>query len=140
MFEKWILYYFIRGIVMSVYFEFTVPLKAYNEVLIFLNINPCCSNYSTLLPTKPETFWCCCSQHRKIIIVVAYNADHFSSLLPTMRKSTLISVHVCFSVLLPTQRKNYWRCWQQRRKMFDFKHIHEFETICEFTLGFQSGA
>jgi hypothetical protein len=42
--------------------------------------------------------------------------------------------------LLPTQRKNYRRCRQQRRKMLEFEYLHEFETICEFTLGFQSGA
>ncbi len=35
MFEKRILYTFIRGIVMYVNFEFTDPLKAYSEVLIF---------------------------------------------------------------------------------------------------------
>jgi hypothetical protein len=26
------------------------------------------------------------------------------------------------------------------RKMFKFEYLHEFETICEFTLEFQSGA
>jgi hypothetical protein len=36
MFRNWILYTFLRGIVMYVYFEFTVSLKAYNEVQIFL--------------------------------------------------------------------------------------------------------
>ncbi len=35
MLEKGILYTFIRGFVTYVYFEFTVPLKAYSEVLIF---------------------------------------------------------------------------------------------------------
>ncbi len=35
-FEKWIMYTFIRGIVMYVNFEFNVPLKAYSEVLIIL--------------------------------------------------------------------------------------------------------
>jgi hypothetical protein len=37
MFEKWILYTFIRGIVMNVYFDLTVPLKAFSDVL-FLKI------------------------------------------------------------------------------------------------------
>jgi hypothetical protein len=36
MFGNWILYTFLRGIVMYVYFEFTVSLKAYSEVKIFL--------------------------------------------------------------------------------------------------------
>jgi hypothetical protein len=93
-----------------------------------------------------------------VIGVGAYNADNFSTLLPTTRKSTPISVHVCFSALLPTtpiifqhcgpQRgkmigvvaytaENYRRCCQQRRKMFEFEYLHEFETICEFTIGFQ---
>jgi hypothetical protein len=84
-----------------------------------------------------------------------------------MRISALISVNVCFSTLLPTMRslfcvvdqsaKNYRRCclhpletdrrcWQQRRKMFEFEYLHEFEylyeleTIGKFTLRFQSGA
>ncbi len=37
LFEKWILYTFIRdtGTVMYVYFEQTVPLKVYSEVLLF---------------------------------------------------------------------------------------------------------
>jgi hypothetical protein len=36
--------------------------------------------------------------------------------------------------------KNGQRCWQQGGKMLEFDFLHEFETICEFTLGFQSGA
>jgi hypothetical protein len=44
-----------------------------------------------------------------------------------------------WSALLPTQRKNYRRCCQQRGKMFEFEYLHEFETIFEFTPGFQSG-
>jgi hypothetical protein len=44
------------------------------------------------------------------------------------------------SALLPTTWKNDQRCRQQRGKMFEFDYLHEFETICEFTLGFQSGA
>jgi hypothetical protein len=32
MFETWSLYTFIRGIVMYLYFEYTVPLKVYSEV------------------------------------------------------------------------------------------------------------
>jgi hypothetical protein len=42
--------------------------------------------------------------------------------------------------LLPTTWKNDRRCWQQRRKTFEFDYLHEFETISEFTLGCQSGA
>jgi hypothetical protein len=34
MFEKWILNTLIRDIVIYVYFEYTVPLKVYLEVLI----------------------------------------------------------------------------------------------------------
>jgi hypothetical protein len=45
-----------------------------------------------------------------------------------------------FSALLPTTWKNGQRFWQQRGKVFEFDYLHEFETICEFTLGFQSGA
>jgi hypothetical protein len=53
-----------------------------------------------------------------MIRVVAYNADNFSTLLPTMRKSTVISVHVCFSALLPTTPIIFTRCGPQRRKIF----------------------
>jgi hypothetical protein len=100
----------LRDIVIYVYFEFTVPLKVYSVVLIFLNINPRCSNCSALLPTTAKIFQRCCPQHRKIISVVAYNGDNFSALWTTARKSTLISVRVHFSALLPTTQKNYRRC------------------------------
>jgi hypothetical protein len=54
--------------------------------------------------------------HRKIIAVVAYNADNFSALLPTKRKSTLILVHMCFSALLPTTQIIFLHCGPQHRK------------------------
>jgi hypothetical protein len=59
----------------------------------------------------------CCPQRRKIIGVVVYNADNFSMLLPTTRKSTLILVHMCFSALLPTTLIIFLHCRPQRRKM-----------------------
>jgi hypothetical protein len=83
--------------------------------------------------------------------VVAHNAD---------QKSALSLSHVCFSLLLATtpiifphcgpKRKiiigvvtyNVEKCsasWQQHGKMFEFDYLHKFETIREFTLGFQSG-
>jgi hypothetical protein len=52
-----------------------------------------------------------------MIAVVAYNADNFSRLLPTTRISTLISLHVCFSALLPTTPRIFPRCGPQRGKM-----------------------
>jgi hypothetical protein len=51
------------------------------------------------------------------VISEAYNGDHFSALLPTTRKSTLISVHACFSGLLPTMPIIFSHCGPQRRKM-----------------------
>jgi hypothetical protein len=78
-----------------------------------------------------------------------------------MWKSVLVSVHMGFprcclqsrlffrvvdhsseklSALLPTTWLNAQRCWQQPGKMFKFDYLHEFETMCEFKLGFQSGA
>jgi hypothetical protein len=84
---------------------------------IYLNINPRCSNYFALLPTMPIIFQRCCPQRRKLIGVVAYNADNFSTLLPTTRKSTVISVHMCFSALLPTTAIIFLRCGPQRGKM-----------------------
>jgi hypothetical protein len=59
----------------------------------------------------------CCPQRKKIIGVVAYNGDNFSALLPTTRKSTLISAHVHFSALLPTMPIIFLRCGPQRGKM-----------------------
>jgi hypothetical protein len=52
-----------------------------------------------------------------MIGVVAYNANNFSTLLPTTRISTLISLHVCFSALLPTTPIIFLRCRPQRGKM-----------------------
>jgi hypothetical protein len=42
------------------------------------------------------------STEKKIIGAVGFNANDFSTLLPTMRKSALISVNARFSALLPT--------------------------------------
>jgi hypothetical protein len=52
-----------------------------------------------------------------MIGVVAYNADNFSTLLPTMQKSTVISVHLCFSALLPTTPIVFPCCGPQRGKL-----------------------
>jgi hypothetical protein len=52
-----------------------------------------------------------------MIGVVVYNANNFSALWPTTRKSALISVHVCFYALLPTTLIIFPRCRPQRRKM-----------------------
>jgi hypothetical protein len=52
-----------------------------------------------------------------MIRIVAYNADNFSTLLPTTRKSTVILVHMCFSALLPTRPIIFLRCGPQRGKM-----------------------
>jgi hypothetical protein len=70
-----------------------------------------------LLATTPTIFQRCCPQRRKIISVVAYNSDNFFVLLPTTRKSTLISVHLHFSALLPTTPIIFLRCGPQRGKM-----------------------
>jgi hypothetical protein len=126
-----------------------------------------------------------CSALWKFFCVVAYNAEHFSALLPTMQKNVprcclqrqsffrvvgnnaekcsnfsscvffrvvadnadyFFFFHVVdhsmekLSALLPTTWKNDQRCWQKRRKTFEFGYLHECETISEFTLGCQSGA
>jgi hypothetical protein len=70
-----------------------------------------------LLPTTPIIFLRCGPQRRKIIGVVAYNADNFSALLPTTRKSSLILVNMCSSALLPTTQIIFLRCGPQRRKI-----------------------
>jgi hypothetical protein len=70
-----------------------------------------------LLPTTAQIFQRCCPQRRKIITVVAYNGNIFSGLLPTMRISTLVSVPVCFSALLPTMPIIFLRCGPLRGKM-----------------------
>jgi hypothetical protein len=102
---------------MYLYFEYTVPLKVYSEVLIIQILNLRCSNYFGLLPTTPIIFQRCRPQHRKMIGVVAYNDDNFSTLLPTTQKCTIISVHMCFSALLPTTPVIFPRCGPQRGKM-----------------------
>ncbi len=66
--------------------------------------------FSALLPTTPVIFPRCGPQRGKIISVVAYTAEKLS------------------------------HCCQQYGKIFVFEYLNEFETICEFTLGFQSGA
>ncbi len=122
--------------------------------LNFLNSNPHCSNYSVLsakfsalLPTAQKNYQHCCQQQRSLFCVVAYNAgkcsnfslfvffcvvvynaNYFSRVLDHRAEK--------WSALMPTQRKNCWRCWQQGGKMFEFEYFHEFETRCEFTLGF----
>ncbi len=124
MFEKWIFYTFIRGIVMNVYFYLTVPLKAFSDVLLSK-----IRNVVIILR--------CCRQHRKIFSFVANNAEKWSMLLLTTpiifcviaysaEKYSNFSSHVFFSVLLPTQRNNYWNCWQ-RRTMFEFEYPNEFK-------------
>jgi hypothetical protein len=89
--------------------------------------------------------------------MVALNAEHFSAMLPAMQKNVpfgclqLLSLlrlvgnceekcynfsllYVCFPALLPTTPIIF------PRKIIKFEYLHELETICEFTLGFQSGA
>ncbi len=108
MFEKWILYTFIRGILIYVHFEFSVPWKAYSEILIFeilirvaVVIPRCCrqcqkfvsvvaisaEQWMALLPTTPIIFPRCGPQHGKMIGVVAYTAEKLSALLTTTRKN-----------------------------------------------------
>ncbi len=63
--------------------------------------------------------------------VVAHNADNFFTVWTTARKYDR-------PVAYPgTLRKNDRRCWQG--KMDKFEYLDEFETMCEFTLRFQSG-
>ncbi len=76
-----------------------------------------CGNSSALLPTTLNIFPRCCQQCRKMFQVVAYNANHFSTLEATTRKSALISVHVCFSALLPTTQIIFPRCRPQDGKI-----------------------
>jgi hypothetical protein len=66
--------------------------------------------FSASLPTTPISFLRSGPQRGKIISVVDYTTEKLSALLATMQK------------------------------MFELKYLHEFETILEFTLGFQSGA
>jgi hypothetical protein len=52
-----------------------------------------------MLPTTPIIFPSCCQQRRKMIGVVAYNADNFSA-------------------LWTTAQKNDWRCFLHSGKVF----------------------
>ncbi len=73
-------------------------LKFFSMLIRFVVIT-----YSAVLSTMPKNVQCCCPQHgkKKIIGAVGFNANDFSTLLPTMRKSALISVNARFSALLP---------------------------------------
>jgi hypothetical protein len=110
MLEKWILYTLIRGIGMYVYFEYTVPLKVYSEILLFKNINPCCSNYFALLLTTAKIFQRCCPQRRKIINVVAYNAEKYSNFSSCVLFCVVAYNADSFSTLWATARKNDCCC------------------------------
>jgi hypothetical protein len=48
---------------------------------------------------------------------VAYNGDHFSTLWATTQKSALLSVHVWFSALLPTRQISFLHCEPQHRNI-----------------------
>ncbi len=95
---------------------------------------------STLLPTMPIIFPCCRQQRGKVILF------QFMYVFPRCCRQRRLFFRVVdhsmgkLSGLLPTTWKNDQRCWQQRRKTFEFDYLHEFETISEFTLGCQSGA
>jgi hypothetical protein len=77
-----------------------------------------------------------------MIGVVAYNADNFSTLLPTTRKSTLISVHVYLSALLPKTPIIVPRCGPQRRKIIGIVAYtaEDLSALLPTMPGFQSGA
>jgi hypothetical protein len=69
------------------------------------------------VPTTQKILQPCSPQRRKMIGVVAYNANNFSVLLLTTQKSTLISVFVCFSALLATLLIIFPICGPQSRKI-----------------------
>jgi hypothetical protein len=62
--------------------------------------------FSPLLHTPSKNVPRCCLQYRSFFRFVA-----------TTRKSALISVHVCFSALLPTTLTNFLDCGPQHGKM-----------------------
>jgi hypothetical protein len=86
-------------------------------------------NFSALLPTTQENVPRCCLQRRSFFRIVGNNTEKCSNFSSCM-----------FFCVVPTTWKNGQRCWQQRGKMLEFNYLHEFETVCEFTLGFQSMA
>jgi hypothetical protein len=62
----------------------------------------------------------------------AYNTDNFSELWTTVRENDqCCCLHS--GKIIGVVANN-------AKKMLEFEYLHEFETICEFTLGFQSGA
>ncbi len=118
-------------------------------------------NYSAFLPATPNIFLSCCPQCGKMFHSVAYNANNFFALQTTTLKTALISIHVCFSTLLPTtpklfcveahsDEKNLYALLPTLQKMVGivgnnaekwlYFNLEKFTTTCEFTLGFQSGA
>jgi hypothetical protein len=107
-----------------VYFGFTVPLKAYSEVLV-----------SKKLICVVVIFPRCCLHRGKIFCVETDNGDHFSALaahnVDCSFNFILLYLRCCpqrgkifrvdaynaekSSALIPTTQKNDPRCWPQRR-------------------------
>ncbi len=123
MFEKYILYIFIRYIEMYVYFGFTVSLKAYGEVIIFKILF--CAIKIILRHTHHPEHFSAFDAHNPEHFSVAHNAEKWLPLLPTTtdyfsalyaatrEKSALISV---FSVLLPTTANHFSVLWATVQK------------------------
>ncbi len=105
-------------------------------------------HFFAFLPTAQKIIPHCCLQQRKFFRVVGNNAEKCSNLM-------------CFSTLLPKTQIIFPRCGPQHRKIIcvvahnvekrsalfttthknvEFNHLNKFKSICEFTLGFQSGA
>ncbi len=80
MFEKYILYIFIRYIEMYVYFGFTVSLKAYSEVIIFKIL--ICTIKIILRHTHHTEHFSTFDAHNPKHFSIAHNAEKWFPLLP----------------------------------------------------------
>jgi hypothetical protein len=132
---------------MYVYFEFTVPLKVYSEVLIFVIlicvvviVLHCCQQpgkifsivaHSTekslaLLPSMPLIFPLCGPQRVQMICVVAYTEEKLSVLLAN-------NAEKCSNLNISTNSKPYanlgkisWNCPFKANKMSVPVQAHDY--------------
>ncbi len=151
------LFVFFRRVETYVYFELTVPFKAYSEILVFKMlirfVTHNAKHLSVLLPTTRKSVPCCGLQCPLFFRILGNNAEKcsiFSSCVffRFVTQNAIIFL-LCeprcqkWSALLPTPRGK-WTATMQKNVRFKYRHafkyLQKLETIGEFTLGFQSGA
>ncbi len=136
MFEKWILYTCIRGIVMYIYFEFTFLWKVYSEVLIFkcivVIVLRCCwqqqTFFSIVATTKKSDRRCCLHIGKSLALLTSTQKNVWIRISPRiqnhMRIHTMISIRgLCFM-------KKSWgekSCSTVSLRVYSYGNINKFK-------------